>query len=248
MSRRFFRFLWRVNAVLIALAGSIAILGMLGVGALVFHDWMRPLDVQQILPVDEERTAPRGEEPVIEETVSAFYPLGASGLLRATVTRKAQVSRGSLRDSGGYKETSSEVDWLFYDPEATDPSDATWRLLDQSPALLAQALLLEEVLPDGARRRPQPVAIFARYATRDGNGDGLLTWSDPETLALAGPTGRDLTPLDLPGVFVGLNQRSSREAVLTLKDGNNLRFVHLDLENRTVLRTVETPFGLVTQD
>ncbi len=240
MSRRFFRSVWRFNGLLIALVSSLALLWLLVISAWFVIDWIGPRVAQQVLPVTEERTGDvPNEREEIAESASGFSELGDTGLLYSPIYRDALVVRGGLRASTGYKSTNSEVDWLIYDPTETDPDLASWRLLQRDPALLIDARLLS----DEDSKPAKALAVFVRYVTEDGNDDGLLTGSDPIRYALASARGRALTDLDLAGDFVSLTLLSDREAVLVLDQGRSLLFAHLDLNSRSVLRTVSAPLG-----
>lgn len=245
MTRKFFRFVWRANALIIAAAGLAALLWMVGLSLFLLADWIGPPSIHQALPVAEDRTgAPSPEEDAPKEYTAAFMKHGDTDLLRASVYRDALIVRGGLSDSRGYKSSNSEIDWIFYDPAARDPEASTWRLLQDDPVLLIDARLLEEP----KERAPRSLAVFVRYVTEDGNEDGLLTASDPTRYALADAHGQAFNRLALEGEYVSLTVTSADEAILVLKQDQELLFAHLDLGARTVSHEVRAPISAVSQD
>lgn len=224
---RFFALVWRFNALLIAAVGVAGLLGMATLGAALAYEALGPLATQQVMAVEEARDATPEDATPPKEQIGALSPIGATGLLSSPVWIDAEIAYASVR---GPKSSRNVIDWLIYDP-ATGGSR---HLIGARPTLLVDADLLRWRAAEGAPLEDR--ALFLRYVQADSTGDGLLTGRDQEIFALARPDGRGLTPLDLTGRFVGLQQISRDEAVLAIEDEAGFHAVHLDLARRAVTR------------
>ncbi len=177
---RFFRYLWRINGVLIFLAALLAIL-VLGFIAIQFLDFGK-VEPEQAVQVDAEP-----EEEPEPPTLGTFYRADGTRFLRAALTFGDRYSRGSFSKGGAY----STRNYLFFNPETTE---ARW-LFSGDKQLVVDSDELHEIIQKDDSKSPEHRAIAFSYQTidTDTNGDKQLTSDDKTTLAYSRPDGREYT-------------------------------------------------------
>src|SRR5215510_10907408 len=122
--QKFFRYLWRINAVLILVtAGAITF----GVGVVIFQEFGSRANARR----NAETGVQVATEPRVDLILGRAEPVPGSAVLRANLT----VSRGSAGfSSGGYSETRNI---LFIDPTQ---KAAHWLLPDNDHVILVSAV------------------------------------------------------------------------------------------------------------
>ena len=177
---RFFRYLWRINAILIFLA-ALLLCGVLGFLALEFMDFGGH-SPEQAVQVDAE---PK-EEPE-PPTLGAFCRVDGTPFLRADLTFGDRYSRGSFSNGGAY----STRNYLFFNLET---AEAKW-LFSSDKQLVLDSDELHETIQKDDSKHPTHRAIAFSYQTIDAdtNGDNKLTSEDGMSLAYSRPDGREYT-------------------------------------------------------
>lgn len=180
-TRRFFRTVWRLNALIILLAGVLAC-GFVAVATLaLLRDITRTRHVSNVVNVAPEQ---RGRD---RTSLGSFVRVEGTQVFRAPLNIEQEFDL-----SVASKETTSIQNYLFYDPAL----DRSYWLRAGAPALFADSHELPE--RDFEERLPI-VAMLYEIVERDTDGDQRLTESDLKVIALADPAGTRLTPL-LTGV------------------------------------------------
>ncbi len=227
---RFWRLVWRFNALIIAAAGALILAVLLFALADEVNRLIRAQKASQVLPVAAERDGAAARE--VETALQGFARLEDTALLYAAVVRRARVRDGMLGSSRyGGKSSVNVIDWLIYDPA----SGASRRLLGLPQSLLFGVETLRFQGPEDDR--PRARALLLRYAVEDSNSDGLLTERDAARIGLAAPDGTGFVALDIEGSLVNAVVISPTEAVARVDAPDGPRAVHLDLVARRILAT-----------
>lgn len=237
-TQRFFRLVWRFNAVAIAAAAMVVIGGGLLVAASLAWQVFGSLKTSQVAvataPKTETETGAPKSAPV--ERPAGFSTLGRTGLLYSEIFNVEAVPQSGI--ARRYRKASrNALDWLIYDP-ATGGSRM---LIGARPNLLIEARLLSWRASADAPLEDR--ALFLRYVQTDSSGDGFLSASDQAVFALARPDGRDLTPLAITGELVSLTLIGRTEAVLLTRTDDGAVATHLDLVAKRVTRSARLPLA-----
>lgn len=178
---RFFRYLWRINGLLIFVAAQLAV-GVLAFMAIQFMDFGRHAP-QQVVPVNA-----KPEEKPEPPTLGTFLEVRGTPFLRAPLTFGDQYRYVKFSSSGG---SHSICNYLFVNLETTE---GLW-LFPTDKQLIADADELCEVVQKDSSSRPelQPLAFSYQIIDRDTNGDGQLTPDDKVSLGYTRLDGRGYT-------------------------------------------------------
>jgi hypothetical protein len=189
-AQKFFRYLWRIDAVLILLAtGAIA----LGVGSLVFEEFGGRAANRR----NAGAGVPVAAEPRIDLFLGHAEAIHGTAVLRADLT----VSReGKGFSSGGYSETRNI---LFIDPAQ---KSAYWLLPDNDHVIGERSdvkderdSIQERIVATAVLVKPrtdQPESTTARLLVFDGSGKSVVeVANDVRDLHVATLNGGDLTLL-----------------------------------------------------
>jgi hypothetical protein len=176
-TRRFFRTVWRLNALIILIAGVLAC-GLLAFVMLQFlRDMTRTRHVSNVVNVAPEQ---RGRD---RTSLGSFTRVEGTQVFRAplNIEQTYELSVAS-------KETTSIQNYLFYDPAL----DRSYWLRAGAPALFVGSHELPE--RDFEERLPITAMLY-EIVERDTDGDQRLTESDLRVIAVADAAGTRLTPV-----------------------------------------------------
>ena len=170
--RRFFALLWRINAVLILVAGILAVVA-LGFAVVMMLNSTRSQDgdalTQAVFP-DDNKAA----------TLGAFEAVPGTDVLRARLNVGDRPAFGS----GSRYADSTVRNYLFVDPESRN---AHW-LRPSMEGVFLHSINLPE---SGFNEKPPDVRLFVyTLVERDTNGDRQLTEADSKTIAVSDPAGK----------------------------------------------------------
>lgn len=172
---RFFRILWRIDIVVIAVAGGLAVFGMtylllFEIGRDLFG---RPY-ATEVVDLAEQR------EDRATFAMGRFEEVEGAGVLRAPLTSSQDTAYGA---ASSYGSTSATRNYLFYDPRARA---GRWLNARNDWLFVSSAALREPGKHDGVA----PVRAFLyEVVDADTDGNGKLTGEDRSSLALSDPTG-----------------------------------------------------------
>lgn len=228
---RFFRYLWRINGVLIFLAALLAV-GILGVFALELMDFGRHTSEQAVKVDSDPEKEP--EPP----TLGTFLHVEGTPFLRAPFTFGEQYQYAKFSRSGGLY---SIRNYLFFDPETTE---ARWLFPKDRQLIVGTHELHEDIQKDESKPPERRTIAFSYYTIdTDTNGDNQLTPEDKFSLAYSRPDGRDYT-----NVIGGINrilgddtiERGTKHVVAYEADGKWLIAV-ISLRNFEIEKKGELP-------
>src|SRR5262245_36188940 len=211
-SHRFFRIVWRINAIalLVAAAGAVVILGIgaVALGGDMVRNWR-----------EREMVTVAGQE--VESShfqFEGFELLPGTSVLRAPLVVYESYGFGS---SGGGRATRN---YLYYDSSARS---ARWLLKDHEK-LISWSCDLKTAATPAAESR----TLGSLYAVveSDSDHDGRLTSSDLSSVLLTDPTGvQETRILERVSSIQGCEVLSGSSAVLFYVSKSELRAATLDL-------------------
>jgi len=177
---RFFRFLWRINGVLIFLAALLAIV-VLGYIAIQFLDFgkVEPEQAVQVDAVQEPDTEP--------PTLGTFQQVDGHPWLRAELTFGDRYRYSKFSSGGSY----STRNFIFFNP---DTAEARWLFSNDQQLIVESSQLLESIPGNNADTyNSRAIAFCYQTIEKDTNGDKQLTPADKISLTYSRPDGRDYT-------------------------------------------------------
>ena len=172
--RRFFAFVWRVNAVLILLVGVLAAVVLTVLGYMLLKDATRTRTV------DDVANLALGDIDKQSAEIGAFHAVPGVAVLRAPLRVQETYALGS-----GSKEAGSTRNYLHFDPSS---KSAYW-LKPSMEGLILQS----EQLPKSEYGQPEPDTVAFVYVSveRDSNGDSRLTATDVKSIAMSDASGKN---------------------------------------------------------
>ncbi|MEZ5853381.1 MAG: hypothetical protein R3D67_01030 [Hyphomicrobiaceae bacterium] len=219
-ANRFFRLVWRMNALAIA---GLCVLGLL-LGTYALFQVTR----HETRPILASGIAPTNPQPSERLTIGAFSWLEPARLLWAPVEDGANYRLGL------HSKTASSIrNYVIY-----DVAQATARyLLSDHSALITDARLLRQRNETPASPPPPAKAILVSLVKSDTNGDGYLTRTDDATLLMAAADGSDVRALAFePGRLLDARLLGDTEALIMMARPAGVEAIHIALADRKILK------------
>lgn len=171
-ARRFFAYLWRVNAVLILFLGLLAGALLLYAGYEIYKDFIRVRHVSAVSNISAEETLEARSE------IGTFEEIAGSTVLRAPLYILQSYSMGRYS-----KEADSIGNYLFVDPQ----SRAAYWLKSGMEGVILRTESLPQI---ACGEKPLPlVASIYVVVEEDSSQDGYLTAADKKSIAVSAPNG-----------------------------------------------------------
>lgn len=174
---RFFRILWRFNAVVISLVGIVSFVCLLFGGYQIFKDITRKSSSQNIVNIETS------------DEVKIDWHLGSSEKIKGHSVLKIPLFSGQKYSQSYYsKSVKSSRNYLFINTE----TDSKHWLFSHNDYLVESA---EELGLGGCQSQKISLAIIYEVIKSDTNIDMRLTNSDLKTLAISKPDGTNYIEL-----------------------------------------------------
>lgn len=171
LTRKFFSRIWRINAIIILLAGVLAT-GLLCVaGVSLIASLTRPRHV------DNVATTALGEAKESSAELGSFEAITGSAVLRAPLTVRNSGALGKSYESGTTR------NYLYFDPATRSTH---WLCPSMDGVVLSSTLL--PTTDYGATKADAVVAVHV-VVNKDSNNDERLTDSDSKQIAVSAPDG-----------------------------------------------------------
>jgi hypothetical protein len=177
----FFKYVWRFNALAIAVAGTTCILLGFYAALTNFKEETRPRRVTNVVNVDQQ------------DKVSEEFSLGTPSAIAATSYVRVPLYRGQSYSVGSiYSKGSQQVVNLLFLNSSTNES--RW-LFNGVGQLLLDSHDLFNKLKDAPDQPRAAVAVVYVIVEKDTNGDKRLTEKDATTLAASAADGTNYRKL-----------------------------------------------------
>lgn len=230
-----FQKIWRFNAVIIALAGLLAVFLLLLGSGLIAYEIYSDLTRQQR---DQVITTDNQDQKPIQESLSlgTMDEVNGHPVLYFPLHGEQSVSRGFASYSKG--DTRSIRNYLFFDLKS---NSSHWLLPNHD------TLILEDThYPYSYGDNPPPVrAIVFEIVYNDSDHNNRLNREDKVTLALSTPEGEKLT-----NVIEGVDQITGQQLfddttlIVTYTMGEKSLLSRIDLKTFTIQSTQELDLAI----
>lgn len=178
---RFFKYLWRFNA--LAVAAVSIILGVLGLYAtvMIFKEETRPRRVTNVVNVSDK------------DKISEDFSLGLAVTLEGTPYVKIPLYRGQAYAASYYPKSSerNDVNYLFVNIVT---GDSRW-LFESAAQLVTDSDILYAKVRNSPGDPRVSVGIMYTLVEKDTNGDSRLTNKDAVSLAVSNVDGSQFRKL-----------------------------------------------------
>jgi hypothetical protein len=171
LTRKFFSRIWRVNAIIILLAG------LLATGLLCVAGFSLIASLTRTRHVDNVATTALGEAKESSAELGSFEAIAGSTVLRAPLTVRHSGALGSSYESGTTR------NYLYFDPSTRSTH---WLCPSMDGVVLSSTALPADDY--GAPKSNTMVAVHV-VVNKDSNNDERLTDSDSKQIAVSAPDG-----------------------------------------------------------
>ena len=223
---KFFKNIWRFNALIIAVAGVLAVLVLLFTGYLIYKEQTRSKHKNEIVNIDPETNIAEvfrlGRVKHVKGSQSVIVPLYSD-------------QNFDLRYSGG-KSTSSTRNLLFSNMH----TEVSKWLLPTNEFLIPQYSLINK--SNSYSNEEDVITILYRVVKSDTNGDERLTENDELHISLSKPDGANFTEV-LKGIddVLGYELLNQKALAIMFNRGGQGFTAYVDLQNFKVIKEIELP-------
>ncbi|PZU97305.1 MAG: hypothetical protein DCE90_07045 [Pseudanabaena sp.] len=176
-SRRLFFYVWRINALIILVAGLLATLSL---GVSVFYLLLqatRNREISNVVTVPSNEQSSKVEQKI---SIGTFEPITGSDILRAPVYL---IQAYDYR--AGSKESSSIQNYIFFNP---NNKSSNWLRPTNQGLLISAIALSDRTNPDDTRQAPI-ISYLYLVADQDTNNDKQITERDKKQIAISDAAG-----------------------------------------------------------
>jgi len=220
-SRRFFATVWRVNALVIFVAGVLAFF------ALVFGCWQILKDMTLTRQASDVVNIADEQLDRSKAQIGSFEAIEGTNVFRAPLVIEQEYGLSS-----GSKETRSTENYFFYD---STTGNGYWLKPKGKGLILSTHELPGSEYGDG-NKRPVIASVY-EYVVADSDGDKRLTERDLKQIAISDPKGRRFTMLrdkveEVNGTFL----TSAGDIVILYTSGGTLRALVFGLQRFEIMK------------
>jgi hypothetical protein len=176
---KFFKYVWRYNA--LAIAGVASLLGLLALSMVydLVRSMTRDREVSNVVAVEESPEAP--------SAVHEVFRLGSPASIAGTAFMQAPLFREQYQDRSYYSKgsTGNIANYMFLN---TIANQSSWLMKDAGQLFLSNWTLTERI-PSHSAGAGNAVAMVYQLVDKDTNADGVLTETDAATIATSGTDG-----------------------------------------------------------
>ncbi|AOX02782.1 hypothetical protein BJP34_28055 [Moorena producens PAL-8-15-08-1] len=219
---KFFRFVWRFNAIVIMASGLLAIAVLAFAAIEIVRSTTRDRQGINIVNVDDDSSSSQewelGNLKEVDGTTYLMVPL---------------YSDQSYSQSYYSKSTRSTRNYLFLDSET---GNSKWLFAKNDYLIASDRFISETNDKENNRLESKPViAVLYQLIKQDTNGDGRLTNNDMLTIALTHPNGNDYQEV-LSGVdkFLGYKVLKANSLLILYQRDGIAYSAKVSLENFTL--------------
>ncbi len=223
---RYERIVWKLNALIILVAGSMALFVLAVAGFRLLQDLLRTRHVSSVVNITPET---RAAERLM---LGQFSRIEGTDWLSAPLNGAQEFNQSYYEKSG-----SSVRNYLFFNANS---KKSHWLINGNSSLVTADYSLFSA--PSAAYGNRTTVAHLYVVVNRDSNGDSRLSSADQLTVLFA-PVGATtpLESLSLSGDILGVTQISPEEALVTYRSGGDYFVTSLSVATGKVISKTQLP-------
>lgn len=234
METGFFKWVWRFNAIVIAVAALFFLLAAL-IGVWQFwKDMTRDRYATNVINVDQQDTS-------LKEELSYADPIfsndGSSIALALTVSQDYEISRGIGSYGSGKSTGRNTINYLIIDRNS---GNSRWVFPDHSQLIVATHHIKRPF--DGDEENKEVVARLYEIVTEDTNDDKRLSGRDRKTLIITPPDRSKLTEL-LAGFdrLVSFNHSDNSSFEVIVETDDRFTLYKFSLHSQQQIGKIELP-------
>ena len=224
-SRRIFQYIWRINAIIILVTGSLAALSLTASGLYWLVQATRTREISDVINVAPDQSAKTKTE------------IGTFSLIAGTEIIKAPLYLFQEYDyRAGSKESSSIQNYLFFDP---NQKGFYWLRPQNQGLILSMFTLPEATIPNSDPKQPA-IAHLYFIAEKDTNNDKRIDDRDQKLLAISNPAGTNFKVLiDQVERFNGLSNLKDNQVSLMYTSGGKIKATAINVRSQEIISNTE---------
>ncbi|MFM7888428.1 MAG: hypothetical protein ACKPCM_17435, partial [Pseudanabaena sp.] len=234
-SRRIFHYIWRVNAVIILMAGLLAILSLSASAVYIILQALRTREVDSVINIA------KNEQVKAKTEIGTFIPITGSDILQAPLYLIQDYDYRA-----GSKESSSIQNYIFFDPN----QKRSYWLRPKNEGLFLSAIALaangtpivnDPIVNTNIGEKPVPIVAFLYVlVNQDTNNDKRLNDSDQKQIAIAIAAGTSFKVLvDQVDRFNGYSAIKDNRLTVLYTSANKLKVAEIDLRSQEIVSSSE---------
>lgn len=236
-SNPFFRFVWRVNALVILATALVAALALASFVAFNIGSVLRELGIPDEFEPAPRSADPRSPAPALPPQIRIGSFQAAGPVYYAPLYRGLDRGGMTFGSSSGSNYDASALNLVFFNPATNEVR----RLLPDEKGLITQQIALR----DGAELSGRIRALLLTYVAADTDGDGRVSESDRKRILLARPDGSATVTLADGVDALDTTWRADGASTLRFftRIGDEVRYGEVDLDSFAVApeKTVSLP-------
>jgi hypothetical protein len=231
-SRQFFIYVWRINAIVILMAGILASATIAATAVGLLWQLTRTRQVSDVVNVSKN---PANQDPVKAKTeVGTFTTVAGTVFVKAPLYLIQEYEYLS-----GSKESNSIQNYVFFD---TTKKTSTW-LRPENKGLILSKNAFPELIDSTFEAGKAPTTAYVYLlAEQDTNNDQRIDRDDQKKIAISDPSGGRFKVLieqvDRFNGVTAIKDQADRISVLYVAN-QKLKASEVDLRSQTVLNTTE---------
>ncbi len=224
-SRQFFSYIWRVNAVIILIAGLLSTAG-LALGAWsTFRQVTRTQEVRNIVNVKDDAVKSK-------TVIGNFEQISGTDIIKAPLSLLQEYD---YRASS--KESNSVQNYIFYNPN----QKVSYWLRPKNEGLILSMTALPNLNERNLTEKPLPtIAYLYLVVDKDTNNDQRINDADQKSIAISDASGlRFKVLIDQVDQFNGVSAIKNNRLDILYQSSKNLKATEVDLRSQEIVTTSE---------
>ncbi len=234
-SRRIFHYIWRVNAVIILMAGLLAILSLSASAIYVIVQATRTRGVDSVINIA------KNEQVKAKTEIGTFTTIAGSEILQSPLYLIQDYEYRA-----GSKESSSIQNYMFFDPN----QKRSYWLRPKNEGLFLSAIALaangtpivnNPIVNSNTEEKQVPIVAFLYVLVdKDTNNDKRINDSDQKQIAISNAAGTNFKVLvDQVDRFNGYSAIKNNRLSVLYTSSNKLKVAEIDLRSQEIISNSE---------
>lgn len=233
-SRRIFHYIWRINAVIILMAGILATISLSASALYVLLQATRTREVDSVINVA------KNEQVKTKTEIGTFTPIAGSEILQAPLYLIQDYDYRA-----GSKESSSIQNYKFFDPN----QKRSYWLRPKSEGLFLSAIALSAsgtsiinnpIVINTEEKQVPVVAFLYVLVDKDTNNDQRINDSDQKQIGISNAAGTSFKVLvDQVDRFNGYSAIKNNRLSVLYTSSSKLKAIEIDLRSQEIVSNSE---------